>query len=205
MMLLSLLIQFCSGILDSLGRLVSHLIVMSILTMSFADIEKHAIFLSTIARKFNSSINSSSVNAPLKSFLFPRTNNGMPASEGQEINECRSFLAISMLLKSTESITNMMQSVFLQYFSHDSLNLGCPPRSHIFIAIFPFLISFKLNPIVGIVSSSYSPVASDPSKVVLPAFYNPTTASSSSLFQNFDLTQSSSFCKYDFIIFLRGV
>jgi hypothetical protein len=38
---------------------------------------------------------------------------------------------------SQESTTNMMQSESLQYFSHDSLNLLCPPRSHIFICIFP--------------------------------------------------------------------
>ncbi len=71
---------------------------------------------------------------------------------------------------STESATKIIQSVFLQYFSQDSRNLGYPPRSHIFIPTLPFLISFKLNPMVGIVSSSYSPVAKEPKSVDFPAF-----------------------------------
>jgi len=109
------------------------------------------------------------------------------------MSECSSFLAGSRFVMSTESTTKIMQSVFLQYFSQDSLNFGYPPRSHIFMPTLPFLISFKLKPIVGIVSSSYSPVAREFRRVVFPAFYSPTTASSNSLFQNLDLIQSRNF------------
>jgi len=54
--------------------------------MSLAEIEKQAIFLSVIILRFNSSINSSSVSAPSRSFLFPNTKSGIPASEGHEIS-----------------------------------------------------------------------------------------------------------------------
>jgi len=72
--------------LDFLGNDVNHLMVMSIFIMSFADIEKHAIFLSVMTLRFISSINSSSVKAPSRSFLLPKTRSGMPDSEGHDIN-----------------------------------------------------------------------------------------------------------------------
>ena len=37
-----------------------------------------------------------------------------------------------------------------QYFSQLSLNLGCPPKSHILKFTFPLVNSLKLKPIVGI-------------------------------------------------------
>lgn len=123
--------------------------------MFLAEIEKHATFLSVIVLKFISSISSSSVRAPSRSFLFPSISKGIPIKVGLETSECNYFLASSILLISTASTTNIIASAFLQYFSQLSLNLAYPPKSQTFSPTFPFLISFKLKPIVGIVSSSY--------------------------------------------------
>ncbi len=54
----------------------------------------------------------------------------------------------------------------------------------------PFLISWWLKPMVGIVSSSKEPSVIDLTRVVLPAFCSPTMAISSYLLKNLDLIQA---------------
>lgn len=140
------------------------------LTMFLADIEKQATCLLLIALRFISSMISSSVRAPSRSFLFPSTSSGIPARDGHYTSLCSYCLASSILLMSTESNTNIIASAPLQYFSQLSRYRGWPLKSQTFSATFPFLISLMLKPMVGIVSSSNCPVARELRSVDLPAF-----------------------------------
>ena len=136
---MSLLCGHLVGLFVRLCCSDSHWIVMSRLTWFLAEIEKQATCLFWIRRKFNSSISSSSVSAPSISFLFPRIKRGMPWSVGQSSRVCRLRLASSIVAISTESTTNIITSAYRQYFSQLSRKRSCPPKSHTFSVILPFL------------------------------------------------------------------
>ena len=131
-------------------------------------------------------MSSSSVSAPSRSFLLPRISKGIPCSVGQSSNVCKLRLDSSIVARSTESTTKIMQSAYRQYFSQLSLKRSWPPRSHTEKETLPLRTRLKLNPIVGIESSSNSPVARVFVSVDLPAFYNPIMLISSSRLQSLE-------------------
>ena len=100
------------------------------LLLFFAEIEKHATFLSLIAFKSNYSMSSGSFklkygnnpHLPFKSFLFPSTNKGIASRLGQESNWFNYVLETSRFPVSWLSTTKIITSEERQYFSHCSLN-----------------------------------------------------------------------------------
>jgi hypothetical protein len=102
--------------------------------------------------------------------LLPRINKGMLSKEGHSSSSWSCLRASSITDRSTASTTYIITSDCRQYFSHDSLNRCYPPKSQTFNYTFPFFILLKLNPIVGMVSSSKPPWARVPVSVDLPAF-----------------------------------
>lgn len=153
-----------------MGRFASQSTVMSIFVWFFADTLKQATCLFWIRLRASSSIISSSVKAPSMSLLFPRINKGMLSRDGHSSSSCSCLRASSITERSTASTTYIITSDYLQYFSQDSLNRCYPPKSQTFNYTFPFFILLKLNPIVGIVSSSKPPCARVPVSVDFPAF-----------------------------------
>jgi hypothetical protein len=94
----------------------------------------------------------------------------MLSRDGHSSSSCSCLRASSITERSTASTTYIITSDYLQYFSQDSLNRCYPPKSQTFNYTFPFFILLKLNPIVGIVSSSKPPCARVPVSVDFPAF-----------------------------------
>merc|ERR1719419_2074403 len=64
-------------------------------------------------------------------------------------------------------------------------NFFCPPRSQTFIATFPLVTLYILNPTVGIISGTNVPRCKTRMKVLFPAFSQPTIEISISCCQNF--------------------
>lgn len=104
----------------------------------------------------------------------------MSLTDSQERSWSRDCLAISIESLAKESTTKMMQFEFEQYFSQESLYRLWPPRSQILRVTFPCFTYLMFTPTVGMESSMNWPVCRELIRVLFPAFWRPTTDSSSS-------------------------
>ncbi len=175
----------------------------------FADILKHATVLSFKLFSYIFSITYSSCIDPIISFLFPKTNKGIPA----RLLFCKSsciwaratsafalFNGIDTLIVWIKNKDDYIwiSTKFLPWLSKTSLSSQVP-QLHWYFALIrrgvPFLISWWLNPMVGIESYSKVPSVIAFTKVVLPAFCSPTMAIYNYLLKNRVLIQSRTLLK----------